>query len=66
MMQVEQLQREIEALPPKEFMRLRQWFADKDWERWDKQVEKDSAAGKLDFLRQEALSAKAHKKLRDL
>ena len=66
MMQVEQLQREIEALPPKEFIRLRQWFADKDWERWDKQIEKDSAAGKLDFLVQEALSAKAHRKLRDL
>jgi hypothetical protein len=37
MMPVVQLQREIEALPEKEFSRLRLWFAEKDWERWDQQ-----------------------------
>ena len=53
-MKVEQLQMEIEALPEKEFLRLRQWFAEKDWERWDGQLESDVAAGKLDFLLDEA------------
>jgi hypothetical protein len=66
MMQVEQLQMEIEALPRKEFMRLRRWFAEKDWEQWDKQLETDVAAGKLDFLLEEALAAKAQGQLRDL
>lgn len=59
MMQIEQLQKEIEALPQKEFIRLRNWFAEKDWEQWDKQIEADIAAGKLDFLLREARAAKA-------
>jgi hypothetical protein len=66
MMQVEQIQIAIEALPQKEFIRLRRWFAEKDWERWDKQLEADVAAGKLDFLLDEAGAAKAQGKLRDL
>ena len=66
MMQIEQLQTEIEALPQREFARLRRWFAEKDWERWDQQIESDVAAGKLDFLLTEALTAKAQGKLRDL
>jgi hypothetical protein len=66
MMQVEQLQREIEALPPKEFMRLWQWLAEKEWDRWDQQLAVDVAAGRLDFLLEEALSAKTQGKLRDL
>jgi len=66
MMQIEQLQKEIEALPQKEFIRLRNWFAEKDWEQWDKQIEADIAAGKLDFLLKEARSAKTQGKLRDL
>jgi len=66
MMQIEQLQKEIEALPQKEFIRLRNWFAEKDWEQWDKQLEADIAAGKLDFLLKEARSAKTQGKLRDL
>lgn len=66
MMQVEQLQRAIEALPPPEFRRLRQWFAEKDWERWDRRLEADVAAGKLDFLLEEALAAKRQDLLQDL
>ncbi len=63
MMQIEQLQNEIEALSPKEFTRLRRWFAEKDWERWDKQLEVDVAAGKLDFRLKEALMSKAQKNI---
>ena len=66
MMQVEQLQREIEALPERDFSRLRRWFAEKDWQLWDKQLESDVAAGKLDFLLDEALSAKQQGTLKDL
>ena len=59
MMNVEQLQTEIETLPEKDFMRLRRWFAEKDWAHWDKQIESDVTAGKLDFLLGEASAAEA-------
>jgi uncharacterized membrane protein YbaN (DUF454 family) len=66
MMQIEELQAEIELLPQDKFVLLRKWFAEKDWERWDEQLEQDSLAGKLDFLLQEAETAKAKSKLREL
>ena len=66
MMEIEQLQVAIEALPEKDFLRLRRWFAEKDWEHWDSQLESDVEAGKLDILLDEALSAKAKGNLRDL
>jgi hypothetical protein len=66
MMKIEQLQREIELLPEPDYMNLRRWFADRDWERWDRQLESDIAMGKLNFLLEEAATAKAQGKLRDL
>lgn len=66
MMRVEQLQLEIESLPRKEFMRLWRWFMQKDWDQWDQQLEQDVVAGQLDFLREEAMTAKQQGKLRDL
>ncbi|HRJ44382.1 MAG TPA: hypothetical protein PL105_20985 [Caldilineaceae bacterium] len=57
MLQLERIQTEIELLSETDFVRLRNWFAQNDWERWDEQLAADVAAGKLDFLRQEALTA---------
>jgi hypothetical protein len=37
-----------------------------DWEKWDREIEADSAAGKLDFLIEEAKAAKASGTLREL
>lgn len=54
MKQVEQIKADIEALSEKDFELLRRWLAEKDWQRWDRQIEKDSAEGKLDFLLEEA------------
>ena len=65
-MQVKQLQKEIEALSDEEYIRLRQWFAEKDWERWDGQLETDAESGKLDFLIEEAQTAKKQETLKDL
>lgn len=65
-MQMEQLQKEIEQLSNEDFSQLRRWFAEKDWERWDKQLEADARAGKLDFLVEEAVSAKKNHKLKEL
>jgi hypothetical protein len=35
---------------------LADWVLDLDEQRWDEQIERDIAAGKLDFLAQEALA----------
>ncbi|MCP4420284.1 MAG: hypothetical protein GY805_27070 [Chloroflexi bacterium] len=66
MMQIEQLQREIDMLSNEEFVQLRQWFAEKDWERWNWQIETDAKSGKLDFLVDEAMTAKKQETLREL
>lgn len=65
-MKLEQLQLEIEMLPEEAYAELRQWFAEKDWERWDQQLIEDEASGKLDFLFGEAMAAKQQDTLRDL
>ncbi len=65
-MRIKQLQKEIEALSGEEYIRLRQWFAEKDWERWDGQIEADAESGKLDFLIEEARTAKKQGALKDL
>jgi hypothetical protein len=66
MIKVQEIQRAIEALPPRDYMRLRQWFLKRDWQQWDKQIEADSGAGRLDFLIEEAAEEKAGGRLREL
>ena len=63
MMQVEQLKSEIKNLCAKEFTQLRDWIAEKDWQEWDEQLEKDVNSGKLDFLKEEAFNIKSQNKL---
>lgn len=58
-MAIERLQAEIEALSDEDFAQLRDWFFERDWERWDRQLEADVAEGKLDFLIEEARLAQA-------
>ncbi len=66
MIKFQEIQAAIESLPKEEYARLREWFIEKDWEEWDKQIEADSNSGKLDFLAKEALDEKAKGRLRDL
>lgn len=66
MTQVEKIQVAIESLPLEDYARLRQWFLERDWEEWDKQIEVDSRAGKLDFLIKEAFIEKAKGNLQEL
>ena len=66
MAQVEHIKSEIEALSAEDFVRLREWLIERDWQRWDDQLEADVKAGKLEFLREEALGAKAKGELQDL
>ena len=52
MREVEQIEEQIERLDDQVFARLRQWFIEYDHARWDRQIDADSASGKLDFLGQ--------------
>jgi hypothetical protein len=65
-MGIEKIQVAIESLPPDQYVRLRQWFSERDWEQWDRQIEADVKAGKLDFLIKETLAEKAQGNLREL
>ncbi len=66
MAQVDHIKTDIEALSYEDFAHLREWIAEKDWQQWDEQIDRDVASGKLDFLREEAMAAKAKGQLRDL
>ena len=66
MSRVEDIQSAIVSLSPKEYARLRQWFAARDWAQWDREIEKDAASGKLDFLIEEAMAEKDQGNLREL
>jgi hypothetical protein len=66
MSKVEEIKQAINTLAEEDYILLRQWFSEKDWQKWDKQISSDSGSGKLDFLLKEALEAKATNKLREL
>jgi hypothetical protein len=56
MTRLESLEREVEKLSHEELAAFRDWFAEYDWQVWDRQLERDVAAGKLDRLAEEALA----------
>jgi hypothetical protein len=63
MTRLEEIEKAVESLPETEYSRFRAWFLERDWEKWDRQIEVDSAAGRLDFLHHEAREAKRSRKL---
>jgi hypothetical protein len=52
---VHDIEQAIRALKPEDLAALRDWFAAFDAERWDRQLEQDVAAGRLDRYAEEAL-----------
>ncbi|MBN8729509.1 MAG: hypothetical protein J0L64_03140 [Acidobacteria bacterium] len=54
MSRVEQIEQAIDSLTPEEFRSLAEWVRERDQELWDRQMDKDAAAGKLDALFAEA------------
>jgi len=66
MSQLEKLEQQVVSLPEDEYGEFRRWFLDRDWEKWDNEIEADWEAGKLDFLVEEAVEAKKRNRLRDL
>ena len=61
---VEEIKCAISALSKKDYIHLREWLSGKDWEQWDKEIEKDSSSGKLDFLMEEAVTEKTQERFR--
>ena len=57
MSRVESLENEVAKLTPQELAAFREWFAKYDSDAWDRQIESDVKAGKLDRLASEALAA---------
>ena len=56
MSNLDQIEAAILSLPSDEFEKLRLWFLDLDYERWDEQIEHDIEDGKLEALAQEAIA----------
>jgi len=59
MTKLESLEKEVEALAPEELAAFRAWFVEHDWQVWDREIEVDVAAGRLDALAEEALAEHA-------
>ncbi len=66
MPKVEDIKQEIEKLSEEEYRQIRNWLLEKDWVKWDEEIERDSAEGKLDFLIEGAKKAKRQGKLKSL
>lgn len=56
---VESIEEQIKALSEEEVAQLRDWFLEFDWAVWDRQLERDVAAGRLDLLAAKALRDRA-------
>ena len=57
MSKVEQIERQIETLSADELAAFRKWYAEFDADAWDRQIESDASAGKLDAVAEAAVSA---------
>ena len=55
-MTLSEIEKQVAQLPVTEFAEFREWFLRFDGDRWDEQIEKDVAKGKLDVFAQEALN----------
>lgn len=66
MSEVEQLEQKIQSLSEAELAQFRAWFIEFDAQAWDRQIERDVAAGKLDALANKALRDHAAGKSRPL
>jgi len=56
MTRIQTLEREIKELTRSELAAFRQWFQEFDAAEWDRQIEEDALAGKLDRLAEKAVA----------
>jgi len=55
MTRVQKLEKEVKELSREEFDAFRCWFHEYDAAKWDRQIEEDVNAGKLDGMAHEAI-----------
>lgn len=66
MTKLEKIEQSVASLSDAELKRFAAWFADYQWERWDRQLENDVEAGKLDRFADQALADLAAGRTRPL
>jgi hypothetical protein len=54
-MTIEDIEKAVAELPPDQFARFRDWFERFDAARFDRKIERDAAAGKLDRFAEQAI-----------
>jgi hypothetical protein len=59
MSKVETIERQVQELPTEDLAQFRHWFTEFDADAWDRQMESDVKAGKLNALAEEALKQHA-------
>ena len=62
----DEIKQAVLSLPEDEYAKVMAWLHELAEDAWDRQIEEDAKAGRLDFLKAEALEAKARGELRDL
>jgi hypothetical protein len=53
---IEEIEKAVAELPADQLRRFRAWFAEFEAARFDRQIEEDAKAGKLDRLAEQALA----------
>jgi hypothetical protein len=66
MTRLEQIEKSVAELSPAEMRKFARWFEEHQEAEWDRQIEADSKAGKLDGLANAALAAHRAGKTRSL
>lgn len=56
MTRLEKITQDVSTLSEEELRKFREWFAEFESELWDRQIERDVLAGKLDAFAEEALA----------
>ena len=46
MTRIEQLEMAVSSLPQEEYIEFRRWFLDRDWEKWDRGFQAETAASR--------------------
>jgi uncharacterized protein YfaT (DUF1175 family) len=52
---LEEIQAAVVQLKAEDRARFRRWFLEREADSWDREIEADARAGKLEFLAEEAL-----------
>lgn len=66
MSKVEEIERAVERLTPEEMAAFNGWYEEFKADAWDRQIEADTKAGRLDWLADEARADVAAGRIRDL